>query len=173
VNAAVIHASGEPPQFEQFSEPVPAENEVLVQVLAAGLHPVVKALASGSHYGSTGGVPFIPGVDGVGRLDDGVRVYFAMVRRPYGTMAERAVAPRSMCWPLPAGLDDTTAAAIANPGMSALLGLSRRAKLVPGESVLVLGATGEFRIDVEKAPLERVEEMWQREFHGRRLVLVP
>jgi hypothetical protein len=56
---------------------------------------------------------------------------------------------------------------------SALLGLSRRAKLVPGESVLVLGATGEFRIDVEKAPLERVEEMWQREFHGRRLVLVP
>ncbi|MFZ0595207.1 MAG: zinc-binding alcohol dehydrogenase family protein [Bryobacteraceae bacterium] len=142
MNAAVIHTLGEPPRFEQFSEPVPIENEVLVHVLAAGLHPVVKALASGSHYGSTAGVPFIPGVDGVGRLDDGSRVYFGMVRRPYGTMAERAVAPRSMCWPLPAGLEDAIAAAVANPGMSAWLALSWRAKFVSGESVLVLGATG-------------------------------
>ncbi|MGA2741312.1 MAG: hypothetical protein ABSG65_28225 [Bryobacteraceae bacterium] len=39
-------------------------------MIAAGLHPIVKALANGTHYGSTGELPFIPGVDGAGRLED-------------------------------------------------------------------------------------------------------
>lgn len=61
MNAAAIRALGEPPHFEQFSEPALNENEVLVHVLAARVHPVVKALAGGSHYGSTAGAePFIP-----------------------------------------------------------------------------------------------------------------
>jgi NADPH:quinone reductase-like Zn-dependent oxidoreductase len=47
-----------------------------------------------------------------------------------------------MCIPLPDGIDDVQAAAIANPGMSAWLSLKERARVVAGETVLVLGATG-------------------------------
>jgi NADPH2:quinone reductase len=102
----------------------------------------VKALASGSHYASGGELPAIPGIDGVGVLEDGRRVYFVFVRKPWGTMAERAAAPLSKCIPLPDGLDDLTAAAIANPGMSAWVSLKERGGLKPGETVLILGATG-------------------------------
>jgi NADPH:quinone reductase-like Zn-dependent oxidoreductase len=142
MKAAVIHAFGQPPRFEDFPDPTATDGEALVQVAAAGLHPVVKALASGAHYGSSEQLPLVPGVDGVGRLHDGTRVYFGGARPPYGTMSERTVVPRSMCIPLPDGLDDATTAALVNPGMSGWLALSWRAQLVPGETVLVLGATG-------------------------------
>ena len=142
MRAAVVRAFGGLPRIEEFPEPIASEGEMLVEVLAAGLHPVVKALADGSHYGSTGELPLVPGVDGVGILEDGTRVYFGGVRPPYGTMAERAVVPRAMCFPLPDGLDDAIAAAIMNPGMAAWLALSWRGRLAPGETVLILGATG-------------------------------
>ncbi len=91
---------------------------------------------------SKGEVPAVPGIDGVGMLDDGSRVYFGFARKPWGTMCERTVAPRSKCLPLPDNIDDVQAAAIANPGMSAWLSIRDRAGLVKGESVLILGATG-------------------------------
>jgi NADPH2:quinone reductase len=84
----------------------------------------------------------IPGVDGVGILEDSTRVYFGGARKPWGTMAERVSVPRSMHISLPDGIDDTTAAAIANPGMSGWVALKDRAGLIPGETVLILGATG-------------------------------
>ena len=109
MKAAVLHTFGEAPHFEEFAEPVLDEGEVLVQVLAAGLHPIVKTLAAGSHYGSTEALPMIPGIDGVGRLKDGRRVYLSGTRPPYGTMAQRAAVPGKMCLPLPESLDDITA----------------------------------------------------------------
>ena len=57
-------------------------------------------------------------------------------------MAERAVTRRKHCVVLPDGVDDALAAAIQNPGVSAWVALEWRAKLQPGETVLVLGATG-------------------------------
>jgi NADPH2:quinone reductase len=57
-------------------------------------------------------------------------------------MAELAAAPRKTCIPVPEKLDDVEVAAIANPGMSAWLSLQDRAALVPGETVLIMGATG-------------------------------
>ncbi len=142
MHAAVVRAFGEPPSYTTFADPVAAEGELLVTVTAAGLHPIVKALANGTHYGSTGELPFVPGVDGVGRLGDGSRVYFGISRSPYGTLAERALAANWMRIPLPEGLDDATAAGIANPAMSSWAALTGRAKFVAGESVLILGATG-------------------------------
>jgi len=142
VNAAVVHAFDVPPRYTNFADPVAAEGERLVTVTAAGLHPIVKALASGTHYGSTGDLPFVPGVDGVGRLADGSRVFFGVSRSPFGTFSELGLAPNWMCIPLPDGLDDVTAAGIANPAMSSSLALTERAKFVAGESVLILGATG-------------------------------
>jgi NADPH2:quinone reductase len=57
-------------------------------------------------------------------------------------MAERTVAPRAFCFPLPASIDDLTAAALPNPGVSAWLSLTHRGKLAAGETGLILGATG-------------------------------
>jgi NADPH:quinone reductase-like Zn-dependent oxidoreductase len=142
MNAAVVNDFKQPPRYSTFPDPVPGDGEKLVTVAAAGLHQIVKSLANGTHYGSTGELPFIPGVDGVGRLEDGGRVYFGGARSPYGTFAERALAPSWMSIDLPEGLDDVTAAGIANPGMSSWVALVGRAKFVAGESVLILGATG-------------------------------
>jgi len=142
MNAAVVQAFDAPPRYTTFADPVPASGEMLVTVTAAALHQIVKSLANGSHYGSTGELPFIPGVDGVGRLEDGSRVYFGIARSPYGSFSEQALAASWMCLPLPDGLDDTTAAGIANPAMSSWVALMARAQFVAGESVLILGATG-------------------------------
>ncbi len=142
MNAAVVQSFNAPPSYTTFKEPVAAEGEKLVSVSAAGLHPIVKALAKGTHYGSSGELPFVAGVDGVGKLEDGTRVYFGIARSPFGTFSERALAASWMCLPLPQGVDDVTAAGIANPAMSSWAALIARAKFVAGESVLILGATG-------------------------------
>lgn len=142
MNATVVTAFDAPPSFTTFADPVAQQGEYLVRVTAAGLHPIVKSLANGTHYGNTGELPFIPGVDGVGLLQDGSRVYFGISRAPFGTFAERALAASWMLVPLPDGLDDATAAGIANPAMSSWVALSARAKFVAGESVFILGATG-------------------------------
>ncbi len=140
--AAVVNVLGEAPKYQSFPNPEAQEGEVLIKVRAAGLHQVVKAIASGAHYSSGGGLPAVPGVDAVGVLPDGRRVYFGGARRPWGTMAELAAAPLAWCVPVPDGLDDVSAAAIANPGMSAWVSMKVRAGLAPGETVLILGATG-------------------------------
>ena len=114
MKAAVIDSPERGPRFADFAEPVVAGGETLVEVSAAGLHPIVRMLASGQHYGSQGVLPMIPGLDGAGRVSDGTRVYFGGVRAPYGPMAQRAAAGFTL--PLPDGLDEVTAAAIVNPG---------------------------------------------------------
>jgi NADPH:quinone reductase-like Zn-dependent oxidoreductase len=142
MNAAVVRSYEEPPSYTTFEDPVAADGEVVVMVTAAGLHPIVKSLANGTHYGSTGVFPFVPGVDGVGRLGDGRRVYFGVGRPPFGSFAEKTVTRAAMCVALPEGLPDEAAAGLANPGMSSWAALKARAKFVAGESVLILGATG-------------------------------
>ncbi len=142
MNAAVVLTFHAPPRYTTFADPVASDNEVLVTVSAAGLHPVVKLLASGSHYGGAGELPFIPGLDGVGQLEDGSRVYFGMSRSPFGTLAERCVTARARCLAIPDNLEDVTVAAVINPGMSSWGALTGRAQFVSGESVLILGATG-------------------------------
>jgi NADPH:quinone reductase-like Zn-dependent oxidoreductase len=142
MKAAVLHELGKPPRFEDFAEPTAGTGESLVRVRAASLKMVDKQLASGSHFASPRQFPVICGTDGLGTLGDVSRVFFGGPRRPYGAMAELTVAPRAFCFPVPSELDDATAAALPNPGVSAWLSLTNRAKLVPGESVLILGATG-------------------------------
>ena len=142
MNAAVVHAFDATPRYTTFADPIAGDGEKLVTVSAAGLHPIVKALAKGTHYGSSGEFPFIAGIDGVGKLEDGTRVFFGIARSPFGTFAERSLAASWMCLPLPEAIDDVTAAGIANPAMSSWAALTARAKFVAGESVLVLGATG-------------------------------
>lgn len=142
MKAAVVMQAGQGPVYADFAEPEAAAGEARIHVAAAALSHLVKARAAGVHYSASGRFPFVAGVDGVGRLDDGRRVYFFLPRAPFGAMAERTVAALSQCLPLADGLDDVTAAALANPGMSSWAALCERAKLKPGETVLVNGATG-------------------------------
>lgn len=142
MHAAVLHTLGKAPRFENFAEPEPGDGEVLVHVRAASLKPVDKQLAGGKHFASPREFPAVSGTDGVGVLEDGTRVFFGGARRPFGAMAERTVVRRAQCFSIPDGLDDATAAAIPNPGVSAWLSLKHNAKLTAGESVLILGATG-------------------------------
>jgi NADPH:quinone reductase-like Zn-dependent oxidoreductase len=84
----------------------------------------------------------IPGVDGVGRLPDGKVVYFASDNDVLGTMADKALVDPRRSVELPAGTDAAAVAAAMNPAMSSWVALRRRVPLQPGQSVLVLGATG-------------------------------
>ena len=142
MKAAVLHELGKPPRAEDFAEPEARQGEALIRVRGASLKAVDKQLASGSHYASPREFPVICGTDGVGDLADGTRVFFGGPRRPFGAMAQRTVAPAAFCFPVPDVLDDATAAALPNPGVSALLSLNHRAKVAKDETVLILGATG-------------------------------
>ncbi len=142
MKAAVVVEAGKPPIYGDFAVPTPGPGEVLLAVSTAALSNVVKSRAAGTHYSSSDQLPFVVGVDGVGRRADGSRVYFVLPRPPNGSMAEKTVVEPARCVPLPADLDDVTAAAIAIPGMSAWAALIERAKFTAGETVLVNGATG-------------------------------
>ena len=142
MKAAIVFKAGLAPVYGDFKEPIPAPGETRIAVVAAALSPVVKARAAGSHYSSPTDFPFVVGIDGVGRLDDGRRVYFILPKAPFGSMSQTAVVPSSQCVILPDGLDDITAAAIANPGLSSWAALKERARFARGETILINGATG-------------------------------
>jgi NADPH:quinone reductase-like Zn-dependent oxidoreductase len=142
MKAAIVQGPGRTPAYADFPAPAPAEGERLIKVTAAALTQFARGRVSGAHYSSSGAYPFVAGVDGTGKLEDGARVYFLSPRAPYGAFAEQTVVNALQCLPLPDDLDDVTAAAIANPGMSSWAALVHRARLAPGDTVLVNGATG-------------------------------
>jgi NADPH:quinone reductase-like Zn-dependent oxidoreductase len=143
MHAAVVTSFDEPPHYQQFETPQPSsDHEALVDVLAVGLHPRVRTGAAGAHYTSTGKLPMIPGIDAVGRRPDGTRIYFIADDHTAGTMADKALVDVRRAIELPDGVDVAKVAAAMNPAMSAWVALRRRVPLQPGQSVLVLGATG-------------------------------
>lgn len=142
MKAAVITKPGRTPLFSDFDDPVPQVDEELVVVTASALSHVTKSRASGSHHTSPGSLPAVVGIDGVGRTQDGRRVYFVLPEEPFGGMAEKVAVRMDHCIPLPADVDDITAAAIAIPGMSSWAAFKERAHLLAGENVLINGATG-------------------------------
>ncbi|RIJ78753.1 zinc-binding alcohol dehydrogenase family protein [Nakamurella silvestris] len=142
MKAAVVTDLSRPPQYIDFVEPEPTPGYQQVRMLAAGVHQLVRSLAAGRHYGAADALPFVAGVDGIARLEDGSRAYVGGAPDPYGTLAERTIVPIGWSVPVPDGLDDATAAAIVNPATSSWLPLKYRAQLQPGGTVLVLGATG-------------------------------
>ncbi len=142
MHAAIIHSYDRPPAYGEFREVDPQPGEEVITVSAAAVSQLTRSRASGHHYSGGGDLPNVPGVDGVGRDADGRRVYFVLPRPPFGAMAERSVVRAGTTVPVPDDVDDTLAAAIANPGMSSWAALTRRARLQRGETVLVNGATG-------------------------------
>ena len=156
MKAAIINAFGEVPGYGDFSDPVATgSEETLVHIKASVLENFDKLTVSGKHYSSLKlfpQFPAVPGTDGIGLTEDGQLVGFGAIRAPYGAFAERTVAGFTM--PVPAGIDAVEAAAIPPSVLTSLLPLKYSARLQPGETVLINGATGvSGRIAVQVARL--------------------
>jgi len=143
MHAAVVTAFDTPPTYREIPTPTPQPpDEVLVDVIAAGLHPRVRSQADGSHYTGSGELPLVPGIDGVGRAPDGTLRYFVLPDTTMGAMAEQTVIDGRWSVTLPDDADPILVAAAMNPVMSSWIALRQRIHFEPGQTVLVLGATG-------------------------------
>lgn len=152
MKAAVLTEIGGAPRPEMVSDPSRSgDGQVLIRVEATALNAIDVHIASGHHRAGRPRLPYIPGIESVGVVVDGpeagrrVRAMAAAGLAPGadGGLAELQVVDRAACVPVPDGLSSATAAAIGVVGTGADLALSKAA-LKPGESVLVLGATGPF-----------------------------
>ncbi|MCL5042171.1 MAG: zinc-binding alcohol dehydrogenase family protein [Gammaproteobacteria bacterium] len=138
MKAAVITERGALPIMQDFPEPAPREGAVLIDVDTAGLGgwDVLGAYRLGVEY------PCVIRGEGVGRTEDGQRVYFGERSvLPFGAWAERTLVPVEEVWPVPDHIDDRTAITMGIAATGALVPLEV-ANIQPGESVLILGGTG-------------------------------
>ncbi|MBU2662166.1 zinc-binding alcohol dehydrogenase family protein [Actinoplanes bogorensis] len=143
MKAAVLHEIGGVPRYEDFPDPVAGDDEVLLDVRAVAVENVDKLIAAGTHYASRHYVdqlPAIPAFDGIGALPDGTLVGFGNPRRPYGALAEKTVVAKGAYMPLADGIDPATATVLGTAITA--MSLKTAAGFVPGETVLVQGATG-------------------------------
>jgi NADPH:quinone reductase-like Zn-dependent oxidoreductase len=159
MRAAIVREYGGVHEVGEFDEPTVGDDEVVVDVLAAGLNPVDIAKASGTFYGGAPDLPYVPGGEGVGRTGDGERAYFDAVP-PFGSFAERSLATRGSLVPVPDEVDEAEAVAFGIAGLAAWLALERRAHVGKGDTVLVLGASGVVgQIGVQAARLMGAERV--------------
>jgi NADPH:quinone reductase-like Zn-dependent oxidoreductase len=143
MKAAVVSSFDAAPRYEEFPVPTAAGDvDMVVDVIAAGLHPRVRSQANGSHYTSTDDLPLVPGIDGVGRGADGLLRYFILPDTAMGAMAEQTVIDTRRSIVLPEDSDPIAVAAAVNPAMSSWIALRQRVQFQAGQNVLVLGATG-------------------------------
>src|SRR5471030_997191 len=142
MKAAIVVEAGQAPVYGDFRDPVPAPGKSLIRVRASSISHVTRSRASGTHYSADGALPFVPGIDGTGTMDDGQRVYFLLPEQPFGGMGEWCVVDDRHRFAIPDTLSDVSAAAMAIQGMSSWAALVKRASLRAGETVLVNGATG-------------------------------
>jgi len=142
MKAAIVRELGRPPEWSDFEDPIPLPGETIVTVAAAAVSQLALSRSSGTHYSEPSIPPFIAGVDGVGHTPEGRRVYFQFPSAPFGALAERVPVAKDELVSVPDTLDTAVAAAAAIPGMSCWVPLTTFARIPPGESVLVNGATG-------------------------------
>ena len=142
MKAAVVTDFAHSPHYTDFPEPVAGRDQVVVEVLAAGLHPRVRSQAGGFHYTSTGELPLVPGVDAVVRDPKGKVRYAVLDDSTMGSMAERTLIELDRSVVLPDDIDPVVVAAAMNPAMSSWVALRQRIDFGQRQSVLILGATG-------------------------------
>lgn len=140
MKAAVLHQYGVSPKYEDFKEPVAAnEQQVLINVKAASIKQIDKSKASGKHYTAYTNFPVVVGIDGTGVLDDGTKVYSPGIT---GMMAEKALIQKDAFTKLPDNIDFATAAAFPNALLGSDAALMYKSGFKKGDVVLINGATG-------------------------------
>jgi NADPH:quinone reductase-like Zn-dependent oxidoreductase len=123
--------------------PAPDSDLVQVKVQVAGLHPLVRLRASGTHY-SASVLPHILGTDGVGTTPDGSLVYFSALNPPGGSFTEYITLPRMALAPVPPGADAVQVAGLMNPTFASWMAFSARVtlSLLPKDfTVAIIGAS--------------------------------
>lgn len=139
MKAAVLEKLGETPFYKEFEAPKPSSNELILNVKAASIKNLDKLRASGTHYASYKEVPVIVGIDAVGVLENGTKVY---AQGTVGTIAEQTLISADRYTVLPDNIDYDVAAALPNAVLGATMALKSRAKIEKGNVVLINGATG-------------------------------
>lgn len=141
-------------QYVEVEEPVPNENEVRVKLHYAGVNPVETYIRQGAYALFKPELPYIPGFDGAGvvdevgpgvtRLKPGDRVFVAtaLANRKTGTYAEKVVCDADAVYHIPQSISFEQGASLGIPGTAAYRALFHRARLKPGETVLIHGASG-------------------------------
>lgn len=139
MKAAILYKSGTTPKYGEIEAPVKTSDEQhVIHVKAAAVKNLDKARVSGKHYASYRTFPTVVGVDGVGELEDGTRVYGQGIT---GMIAEKALITSNFT-PIPHDLDYVTAAALPNAVLGSAMPLLIRGKLERGMNVMFNGATG-------------------------------
>ncbi|KAK1062447.1 hypothetical protein LTR74_010286 [Friedmanniomyces endolithicus] len=139
MHQAQVQEWGQAPKCIEASETAPEPDETRITVLATGVHQVVRSRAAGKHY-SSGTPPHVPGVDGVGKTDDGQLVYWFSME--CGTMADHVNIPKRNVRSLPKRTDPIQAAGIVNPALSSWMAFKTRTENLPEDfTVLIVGAT--------------------------------
>ncbi len=150
MRAVLCEDWGEPETLTlgEAPSPVAGPGEVTLRVRAAGVNFADIVLVRGQ-YQEKPSLPFSPGLEGAGdvlSVGEGVvgiapgdRV---MAVTGVGAFAEEAVAPANCVFPIPEGMDFTTAAAFPVAYGTSHLALTERGALKAGETLLVLGAGG-------------------------------
>ncbi|MCR8726759.1 NADPH:quinone oxidoreductase family protein [Frigidibacter sp. ROC022] len=148
MRAIVVKTLGQDPEWGQSPDPVPGPGEVLVRIAAAGLNFADLLMIEG-RYQVRPPLPFVPGLEAAGTviaLGPGTQAPAVgsrvMVIGGEGTLAELAAVPAERCLPIPETMDFATAAAFPVAYGTSHLALTRRARLEPEETLLVLGAAG-------------------------------
>ncbi len=148
MRAAVLRSYEEAPALDEFDAPVRGDGQAIVRVVAAGLNPVDLSLASGKFHGGAPPLPSVAGREMIGRvvegdaLHEGALVYSSSCVTPHGSFADLTLIDESSAIEVPDGADEALTVSFGIAGLAAWLPLEWRAKLRPGETVLVLGATG-------------------------------
>ena len=137
---------------ENVPDPAPGTNQVVVRICAAGVNPVDTYIRTGT-YARKPPLPYTPGSDGAGTVErvgggvtkfkPGDRVYVIKAADPAGgTYAEQVLCDERHVFPLPEHVSFAQGAAVGVPYGTAYRALFDRAGALPGETVLVHGATG-------------------------------
>jgi NADPH2:quinone reductase len=135
-------------RVQDWPDPVPGDDEVVVDVMAAGVN-FSDLLVIGGQYQVRPPLPFVPGEEAAGIVSSigrgvrscavGDRVLVLVDRGAYG---ERVAAPQASCFVLPRAMDFLEAAGFGLAFQTAYYALVDRANLQRGEVVLVTGAAG-------------------------------
>lgn len=140
MKAAIIEKLGETPKYKDFPNPkIQSEEHLVIDMKAAAVKNLDKIRASGKHYASYKKLPTVVGMDGVGILENGTRVYAKGIT---GMIAEKAIIDRNKYTLIPENLDFNTAAALPNAVLGAAMSLKIRGEIKKGQNVLINGATG-------------------------------
>ena len=143
MRAAILRSYDATPDLGDFDDPRDEAGAVVADVLAAGLNPVdIRKAAGVFPLAPKPPLPSVAGWEGIARMPDGSRAYFADPPAPWGALAQRTLLRPADTFPVPFGVDDGVAVALGIAGSAGWLALEWSAKLREGETVLVLGASG-------------------------------